>query len=174
MFYDLAKRRLPDFGRTRRKYTAAAWAPNIGVPNELCLRRFERSLKHFEEQLGMQRIAAAALQVALGGLRGLSFIESAVGSQSAAHFLSFTVAPEIDRNRLLSDLHRRGLFLLRTWDSVPAFASNFSDVFPYGSEGSVFLADHIAHIPMIRFLAPAKRERLVQALRGVLSCAAAA
>ena len=69
------------------------------------------------------------------------------------------------RNELLTDLHRRGLFLLRTWDVVPAFFERFSGAFPFGSSASVFLADHIGHIPVGRFIKAGPRQRLAKGVR---------
>jgi hypothetical protein len=63
---------------------------------------------------------------------------------------------------LLTHLHRRGLFLLRTWDMVPPFFRCFSDTFPYGAAGSRFLADHVAQIPVHRFVSARERDRLRQ------------
>ena len=68
----------------------------------------------------------------------------------AIFFLSFIVCGT-SRDGLLAHLHRKGLFLLRTWDMVPAFYRTFSGTFPFGSAGSEFLARNIVHILLIHF-----------------------
>ena len=106
---------------------------------------------------------------ALAGIQGIRLVQPALNCDTAAYFLSFTVSPGVDRNRLLAALHRRGLFLLRTWESVPAFNRTFKGGFRYGASGSVFLADHICHVPIVRFANPRRIARLARSLKELVS-----
>jgi dTDP-4-amino-4,6-dideoxygalactose transaminase len=171
--YELIKRRHPDFGATPRILESSLWLPAIGVPNQLCLARFAKEVDRLGTSIARRRRAAAEIKTALGDLGALRFVQTDAGCDTGAYFLSFTVAGRIDRNRLLTSLHRRGLFLLRTWDAVPAFFACFSNAFPIGSAECIFLADHVAHIPVDRFLEAGPRKRLVTSLRELVGAAAA-
>src|SRR5205807_8845525 len=143
-----------------RKLMSPAWAPLVGAPNQLCLDRFAQAVSRLEEDVARRRHAAAEIRKAFRDLGAIRFLQAEAGCDTGAYFLSFTVAGGLLRNELLTDLHRRGLFLLRTWDVVPAFFERFSGAFPFGSSASVFLADHIGHIPVGRFIKAGPRQRL--------------
>jgi dTDP-4-amino-4,6-dideoxygalactose transaminase len=163
--YEWTKRRRPDFGDVPRRLGPPRWTPAWGTPNRLCLNRFAAALNWLDDDVARRRQAAAEIRESLGDLGGIRFIQPASGCETGAYFQSFTVSEGVARNRLLTSLHRRGLFLLRTWDVVPAFFDGFSEAFPFGSSESVFLADHIGHIPVGRFVNPRSRRRLVKNVR---------
>jgi dTDP-4-amino-4,6-dideoxygalactose transaminase len=171
--YELIKRRHPDFCATPRILESRSWLPTIGVPNQLCLARFAKAIDRLGTSVARRREAAAEIKTALGDLEAIRIVQTDAGCDTDAYFLSFTVADGIDRNSLLTSLHRRGLFLLRTWDAVPAFFDCFSKAFPFGFSESVFLADHVAHIPVGWFLEAGLRKRLVTSLRELIGPAAA-
>lgn len=91
-------------------------------------------------------------------------VRPAIGTKPAPYFLSFTVQGEIDRNALLEALHQRGHSLLRTWDQVPAFFAMMASSFPRPPDASVFLADHVVHVPLRQYLSRARRASLAKAL----------
>jgi dTDP-4-amino-4,6-dideoxygalactose transaminase len=109
--------------------------------------------------------AASAIQAGLADVDGLTFIRPADGARTGGHFLSLVLREPTSRDALLAALHRQGIFLLRTWDMVPAFFQCFSQSFPTGAADSIHLAGHVAHVPVGRFLTPRKRSRLTRAVR---------
>ncbi len=169
LLHERVNRNRPDFGPTRREVESLSWLPEVGIPNLLCIDRFGESIGRLSEDLERRRKTAAAIQDALTGIEGFRFVLPSAGCDTAAYYLTFTVAPSVDRNRLLTALHRRGLFLQRTWDSVPAFYKIFRGAFLFGFAGSVFLADHVGHIPVVRFTTPGRLTRLVGSLRELMS-----
>jgi dTDP-4-amino-4,6-dideoxygalactose transaminase len=144
------------------------FVPVLGTPNRLVLERFRHEVERLEENVAQRAQAAREIHDALKDVKAISFIRTTPGSQTSGYFLSFTV-PELDlRNCLLAALHRQGLFLFRTWQAVPAYFRCYRDTFPFGSAESVFLAQHVLHVPIIRFLDRRSRERLVRNLREFL------
>jgi hypothetical protein len=165
LLYDLfVKPRYPDFRDTPRPLQARSWNPQPGSPNSLCLQRFQHDIAQCERSLHARRTAEAELRTALDAVPGMRVVRPAAGCETNGIFLSFTIAADGKRNRLLDLLHRRRLFLLRTWDAVPAFYSCYSAAFPFGNSGSVFLADHVVHAPMAGFMKERQRRLLVQIL----------
>jgi dTDP-4-amino-4,6-dideoxygalactose transaminase len=164
MLYEWARKSRPDFGETKRDVKSLNWVPTFGMPNQLCLTRFEQSVMRLEDDLRFRRRVADKIQSELGKIAGIRCVQAGAGCDPASYFLSFTVALGTDRNRLLTALHRRGLFLLRTWDSVPAYFQSFRPALRFGAEGSVFLAGHVAHVPIVRFGAPSRQDLLTRSL----------
>jgi hypothetical protein len=167
LLYELAKRRRPDYRDTPRGLPGPRWSPTVGTPNRLCLERFCRWMGRVEQDVERRLEAARSIRQALSDVDAIRFIRPPAGGEPNAYFLSFRVTGGVSRNGLLAALHRRGFFLLRTWDLVPAFFGGLADTFPYGCSGSVHLADHVAHVPVVRFLSSRRRDHLIHALREV-------
>jgi dTDP-4-amino-4,6-dideoxygalactose transaminase len=165
---DRLKRSRPVPPASELDLEAAPFAPVLGTPNRLVLERFRREVECLEENVAQRGQAAREIQSTMEDVKAIAFIRPAPGCQTSAYFLSFTV-PDLDlRNRLLAALHRKGLFLFRTWQTVPAYFRCYRDTFPFGSTESVFLAQHVLHVPIIRFRDQRTRERLVRNLREFL------
>jgi len=167
--HGLSKRLRPDIRRARRDLETPFWSPAVGVPNRLCLKRFEHQLLHLADDQERRRKASQEIRDTLGDVEAIQFIPLKPGCQGSAFFLSFTVEEGVSRDRLVTALHRKGLFLAWAWNAVPAFYRCFSQTFPYGSAESVFLADHVCHIPLGQYLAPRRRRRLISCLQTVLA-----
>jgi hypothetical protein len=90
--------------------------------------------------------------------------ETAVTCSSGAHFQTFVISGA-SSDGLLARLYRKGLFLLRTWDMVPAFYRSFVGTFPLGSKGSKLLASNITPISLNPFQTVRKRNRLICAIK---------
>lgn len=163
--YERVKRRYPDFPDTLRCYEPWGWSPQYGVPHRLCARRFAHELRHLGAFTQRRLRAIEAMENALQDLDALTFIKPAPTCRSNGYFLSFTVEPGVSRNALLTTLHRQGFSLLRTWHLIPAFLDGFAHTFPFGHAESLFLSDHVAHIPMSRFLTARSQRRLIHGLR---------
>ena len=152
MIYERLKRRSCNYSPSRRDLESPPLKPVVGIPNQLCLTRFLTTITKDKKTLQRRQEATRDIRSALQGTTGFSFIKSAKGVLNAEHFVSFTVDDDGARDRLISDLHRQGLFLLRTWDCIPPFFRTLTSTFPTGCSVSVFLADHVVHIPMNSFL----------------------
>jgi dTDP-4-amino-4,6-dideoxygalactose transaminase len=169
LVYDALKRFRPEFMEERREMEAPSWSPAIGVPSRLCQLRFEKQLATLEDDQSKRCLAADAIQEALREVDSLQFVRRKPGCRAAAFFLSFTVAKGVRRDAILETLHRQGVFLIRAWSVVPAFYRCFATTFPHGATESVFLADHVCHIPLWRYLTTRRQRRLVRQLRKALS-----
>ncbi len=169
VIYEWLKRRSCDVTPPRDDLESPTWNPPSGIPNRLCLRRFLAFAAAEKHEFQRRRQAADELRSALREIAGLSVIRSAENSRNAEHFLSFTVRDGISRDRFVSDLHGQGLFLLRTWDCIPANFRSLSSTFPVGFSESVFLARHVVHIPISSFMTIRKRRRLVEGMRNWFS-----
>lgn len=167
--YERLKRRRGDYPATRRDKIMPQWEAQFGTPNQLCLRRFAGYAQRLEDHVAQCRQAALSIRSALAGLDHVDFINEVAAGRSNAAFLSFVVSNGALRNELLARLHRRGVFLLRTWDSIPAFFQSLAATFPYGDSGSRRLADCVVHIPVWTFLNPRRLRSLVEELRSSLS-----
>jgi len=163
--HDRLKRLRPIPPASGRDLEPSPWAPLYGVPNRLVLKRFWRELDSLEEGVARRCQAAREIQTGLEDIKTIRFVRPGTACRTSGYFLSFTVTGPGLRDRLLAAMHRKGLFLFRTWQAVPAYFRCFRDTFPFGSSESTFLAQHICHVPVIRFLGLAHRERLVQELR---------
>ncbi len=151
--HDSWKRRHPDFGPRRNGLLSPDWTPEYGIPSDLCVARFGAELQHFEARASARASFAGELTDGLSQIPSIECVQIASGCQSAHHFVSFTLRKEGGRDRMLTGLHRKGFFLYRTWDIVPAHYHGFS------------LAEHIVHVPVNLFLNSRQRDRLVPAIR---------
>jgi dTDP-4-amino-4,6-dideoxygalactose transaminase len=113
--------------------------------------------------------AGEELRHNLADLPGIELIRTKPGCRTSAFFLTFTMSEQGTRDRLVTALQRRGLPLVWAWNTVPAFYRCFAETFPYGVSGSVYLADHVCHIPLAEYVAPARRRRLIARLRKELA-----
>ncbi len=165
--YEFFKRLSPRYPPPRLDRDRPHWSPVYGVPSDLCLQRFLAEATNLKRNLPARIAIHNNLIEHLSAFRALRIVKIADDCSPGADFLSFVVcvAP---RDGLLAHLHRKGLFLLRTWDMVPAFYRSFSGTFPFGSASSEFLARHIAHIQLCQFESNIKRDRLVRAIREYL------
>jgi dTDP-4-amino-4,6-dideoxygalactose transaminase len=152
------------FGPTRRDRESISWSPDIGVPNDLCLARFARSIERLDEESDRRRQAAVRIMDITADIDGIHWVAAAPECESCSYFVTFTTASSCDRNRLLAELSRRGILLWRTWDLVPAYVKMFQACFWRGSAGSTFLANHVAHVVVDQF----SGRRQLAALRAAL------
>jgi len=76
------------------------------------------------------------------------------------------------RDSVLTMLHKKGLFLSRTWDLLPAHYLCFSGTFPWGHAGSRRLGETIAHVPVNLFLSAKRCRNLVRTLSELCSASA--
>lgn len=149
-----------DHHTTRRP----VWQPDRREPSPLVIDRFLDTIAADARLEGRIREARSDLADLLMRHTWISLVQPADGAEPASYFLSLTVREEIDRNALLTALHRSGHSLLRTWDQVPAFFTIMSSSFPRPPGASVFLADHVVHLPLRQYLPPTKRASLAKAL----------
>jgi hypothetical protein len=143
--------------------------------------RFASELQNFEKRHSLRAAVAAELRESLSRIPGIECTPVAKDCHAAEHLVSFAVdesihdgsAPEKNvrdasdarvRDGLLTGLYRRGLFVMRTWDIVPAHYSVFAGTFPLGSHVSRRLAATLAHVPVDLFESGRQRKRLVDAL----------
>jgi dTDP-4-amino-4,6-dideoxygalactose transaminase len=164
----LVARRHPEFDDTQRPAKATPWEPTIGVPNQLSLTMFANELAVLQERMAERRLAENEIRATLGTYAGIRVLQPVMGCASNASYLSFVFENDGMRNHVLMMLHRRGVFLQRLWDAVPAFFDRFRECFPFGADGSEFLADHVAHIPLGLFVTSRSRRRLYRSLQDAL------
>jgi dTDP-4-amino-4,6-dideoxygalactose transaminase len=162
--YHLLQRTHPDFGPQRSDLIFPEWTPKYGFPSKLCLTRFAAELREFELRASRRCSITEELTDRLSHVAGVDCIKAAEGCQSAGHFISFRVQKRQARDQILMRLHRKGLFLVRTWNIVPAHYRSFSKTFPSGRANSEHLAEHMLHIPVRLFHSSKERHRLVRAL----------
>lgn len=165
--YELFKRCTPDYPPPRLDRDKPNWSPMYGMPGNLCLQRFLAFATNLERNLPARVAILNDLSERLSAFPGVRTFKIAKDCSPGAYFISFIVCGAL-RDGLLAHLHRKGLFLLRTWDMVPAFYRSFSGTFPFGSTGSEFLAKNIAHIPLDQFQSKIKRHHLVCAIKEYL------
>lgn len=165
----LVARRHPDFDDTQRHAKARPWEPTAGVPNKFSMTMFANELAVLQVRMAERRLAEHEIRTTLAACSGIRVFQPVMGCVSNASSLSFVFEEEGVRNRVLTMLHRRGVFLQRLWDAVPAFFEDFRECFPFGSSASEFLADHVAHIPLGLFTTARSRRRLYRTLRDVTS-----
>jgi dTDP-4-amino-4,6-dideoxygalactose transaminase len=166
--YERLQRRHPNYPEGSRDRDEMPWNPPIGLPNPLTLRRFGREVGQLGDNVALRRRAAHEIQDALEDVPTIRFIRMESGCQTSGFFLSFVVSDSGFRSRLLTALHRKGFFLVYAWNTVPASFRCFRDTFPFGSSESTYLAERICHVPIIRYLTPSRRGRLVENLREAL------
>lgn len=163
--YGLLKRRRPAYPPTDHHTTRRpVWRPDRRGPSPLVVDRFLDAIAADARLEGRIREARSALSDLLARNAWISLVRPAIGTNPAPYSLSFTVQGEIDRNALLDALHHRGHSLLRTWDQVPAFFTMLSNSFSRPPDASVFLADHVVHIPLREYMSHARRSSLAKAL----------
>jgi dTDP-4-amino-4,6-dideoxygalactose transaminase len=165
--YELIKRRTPDYPPQPLDREKPNWSPIYGIPGGLCLRRFLADVTNLQRNLMARLAILTDLSERLSAFPAIRKVGTPNGCSPGAYFLSFVVCGP-SRDGLLAHLHRKGLFLLRTWDMVPAFYRSFSDTFPFGSTGSEFLARNIVHIPLHPFRSNIKLDRLIRAIKEYL------
>ena len=162
------KRRQPGMQPATRRSNVPHWTAAAGLPNWLVRRRFEHQLGELAETRERHQRAGDEIRAALDDARHLRFIDVTVGCRTSAFFLSFTLSSQPLRDSLVASMHRQGYFLVWAWNSVPAFYQCFADTFPFGFSESVYLADHVCHIPLVDYAATTRRHRLVTSLRKAL------
>ena len=161
--YERNKRRHPVFGRPNHADPREIrWAAQPGQPSQQCAQRFLADLSSVDNNRRQWKEGFEDIRDQLSKHAKLSFIQVAAGTEPAYEFLSMTVAPPVSRDSLLETLHRKGYFLLSTWDQVPAFFTALQDSFPAKSQESVFLADQTVHIPMRLFSSRRRRHKLCE------------
>jgi dTDP-4-amino-4,6-dideoxygalactose transaminase len=165
--YELLKRRSPNFPAPCLDRDMPHWSPVYGVPGDLCLRRFLADAIDLDRNLALRIAIFQDLSQRLSVFPAIRIVRTSDDCSPAAYFLSFILS-RASRDEFVTHLHRKGLFLLRTWDMVPAFYRSFSDTFPYGSAGSEFLARNIVHVPLDQFRSDIKRDRLIRAIQEYL------
>lgn len=165
--YQMSKRFRTDFGPAPRDAAAVTWSPWSGAPNRLALQRFAHQLEHLAIDREHREAAGREIAEALRDLQALRLVQVADRGRTSSFYLSFTVTPAARRDRLITMLHRQGLFLVWAWNVVPAFYRAFAGTFAYGSAESVFLADHVCHVPLAEYVSSGRRRRLIRALRAV-------
>ena len=162
--HDWMKRSGASLRDAPRDRDAPAWSPLEGSPNRLCWRRFNRQVEHLQQDRIARRAAGAEIQQALENIPDIRFMKTAPQAETSAFFLSFTFRERERRRRVVERLHRQGLYLVWAWNVVPAVYRSFAQTFPYGCDGSVFLADHVCHVPLEYYLPPRRRARLIAEL----------
>jgi dTDP-4-amino-4,6-dideoxygalactose transaminase len=165
MYHELQRRTPSDFRpRISDLGNFPQWTPAYGLPSRLCMARFAAELKDLEIRASMRSSNANELTDSLCRA-GIECIKPAERCQSAGHFVSFRTPSRHARNELLARLHRKGLFVARTWDLVPAHYHSFLETFPSGHTNSEHLADHMGHIRVGLYLSSRRRRRLVEEIR---------
>jgi dTDP-4-amino-4,6-dideoxygalactose transaminase len=167
--YDLLLRRRADIRARPDGLISSAWIPDYGSPSDLCLARFASALNGLEVHASMRCSIAAELMYHLSVMPGIDSIHVAGGCQPAGYFASFRVRKRQTRDLVIRRLYKKGLFVSRTWEIVPAHYRCFAGTFPSGYATSEYLADHIVHIPTHLFSRHSQRRRLVQALGDLMS-----
>jgi dTDP-4-amino-4,6-dideoxygalactose transaminase len=163
--YERIRRRRPNYPNGPREREEVAWDPPIGRPNPLTLRRFGREVDRLGANVARRRQAAREVQEALADVSAVRFIRTEPDCQTSGYFLSFVVADGGFRSRLLTELHRKGFFLLYAWDTLPASFRCFRDTFPFGCPESTSLSECICHVPVVQYLEGSRRGRLIDNLR---------
>lgn len=165
IYHELQRRTAPDFrSRISSLENSPKWDPAYGLPSRLCTARFAAELKDLERQASRRSSIANELTDRLCQA-GIECIKPAEGCQSAGHFVSFRTPNRHARSELLTRLHRKGLFVQRTWDVVPAHYPSFRETFPSGQSNSEHLAERMGHIRVSLYLNSHRRRRLVEEIR---------
>ncbi len=164
LVYDFVKRGRPEFEARGGPRWAPSWEPAYGLPSRLCMERFASELAWLICRSSLRRLIAQDLTASLSQIDGVECIKVAEGCESAGHFVSFHLPKREARDAILTGLHKKGLFLSRTWDLLPVHYQCFSRTFPMGHTGADQLAGRIAHIPVNLFFSSQKRQQLVNEL----------
>lgn len=168
-FYDRMQRRRPPFEARPERLGFREWSPQYGLPSELCMARFAAELREFESRARLRQAIAAELTGGLSEISGIECMQPAAGCRTAGHFVSFRIEANRPRDAVLASLYRKGLFLSRTWDILPAQYDSFSGTFPEGHAATDDLAEHVAHIPVRLFLREHERRQLIQELTALVA-----
>ena len=165
--HGLLKRRRGGMEPAARDADAPRWEPVVREPNWLTVRRFTAQLNGLTADRARREAAASTIRTALADAPRIVFIEAKPGCRSSAFFLSLTIDGG-RRDAIVNRLHREGLFLVWAWNAVPAFYRCFADTFPFGFSNSVYLADHVCHVPLAEYVDARHRKRLITSLRHAL------
>src|SRR5579872_101341 len=92
--------------------------PQRGLPSELCANRFWAELRDLDSRTRMRREIVQELSENLSRIPEIECVRTADHCQPAGHFVSFAIRKG-NRDRVITRLYRRGLFVMRTWDIVP-------------------------------------------------------
>jgi dTDP-4-amino-4,6-dideoxygalactose transaminase len=140
------------------------WSPQYGWPSDLCSARFFRELTEIETRGLMRRAIAEELTDSLSSV-GIECVRAAHGYQPAGNFVSVNLGNSHTRDLALTKLSKKGLFVAKTWDSIPAHFRSFEDTFPFGCVNSKDLAEQMIHIRVALFSSAVQRRRLVRELQ---------
>lgn len=168
--YDIVKSRRPDYQRPdHNDPRLVPWKPELGVPSIGSTNRFLRYLDAVPGRIGPWREAIAEIESICAAHDELTALGEVLPmQQKSLQFVSIVLAPGLSKFTLLARLHRQRIFLLGTWDQVPAFFTRLRGSFPKGYEESVFLADYVIHVPVSQFNTSRHRQRLARALKAAL------
>lgn len=136
------------------------WAPHYGVPGELCVSSFTAEIAQWESLRRARAEVAAEIKNAIRRCECVQVFEAA---ESAAHFVTLRIWR--DRHPVLARLWRRGIFLSRTWERLPADYLAFHETFPDGHQYATEWSRVVAHIPVSHFRHASRRAKLVDATR---------
>lgn len=168
--YDFLKRSRPQFD-LRAGGLSPDWAPAYGLPSQLCFDRFAAELQSFDARSALRQSIAGELNEMLSEIPGVECTAVAPGCRAAGQFVSVRMRTRRMRDSVLTRLHRKGLFLSRTWDLLPAHYRCFSQTFPSGHAGADRLGELIAHVPVNLFFNSHQRRLLATVLHN--ACAQA-
>jgi dTDP-4-amino-4,6-dideoxygalactose transaminase len=168
IIHDALKRFRGDFSASPRNLDKPYWAPIVGSPNRLTQMRYCRQVATLGRDAAKRSEAASEIHAGLGDESVISFIDCPAHCNASAYFLSFTVCSQVDRDHLLGALHRRGHYLVRAWNTIPAFFRCFADTFPAGNEGSLQLADSICHVPLSHYSVRRRRHDLIRNIKAIV------
>jgi dTDP-4-amino-4,6-dideoxygalactose transaminase len=164
LVYDFLKRARPEFAPRRGGLPAPEWTPAYGLPSEVCMGRFAEELRDFGLRAALRHAIADELSGSVSEIPGIESIRAAPGCRPAGQFVSFRMTSREARDSTLTRLHKRGLFLSRTWDLLPAHYGCFAGTFPWGNAGSRQLGETVAHIPVNLFLSGKARRTVMRTL----------
>jgi len=136
------------------------WAPNYGVPGELCVANFTGEIAEWDSRRRARAEIAAEIQNAIPQCKWLEVLEPA---ETAAHFVTLRISR--GRDPFVARLWRRGFFLSRTWERLPGDYPAFHETFPGGQQVAGEWSRMVAHIPVSHFWKAGPRARLIESIR---------
>jgi len=163
MYHTVQRYRGPESWAIDTSAQFPTWHAAYGSPHRLCVARFIDHLKELDRGPGPSIAEELVDRLSRAGIQCVRPVE---GQHLAGHFVSLLV-PKPRRDGILESLHKKGLFLARTWSETPAHFRGLCDTFPFGHANADYIADRVLHIRVDGFRAASKRRRLVEELQKV-------
>ena len=139
----------------------SSWKPDHRLPDSHVANRFDRHIRQLQVTIEKSDEARAHLAAGMTAIEGLELIAVAPGTHPGPYFLSALIGDGYDANAIVSTLHSKGVFLLRTWDVLPIHFHELKDTFEHWPVESLALSKRIVHISLPDYYHQKRRDALL-------------